>query len=137
MLREVLLELENSPQFEHLQPIKEKLVWQQDGVPPYYETIVRDFLNENFDNWIGRRCTIDWPPRSPDLTPMDFSVWGIIQNEVYSVKIRDVEHLKERIEWVFENLKSRNISGRTCKTVLKTCKACIEERGHHFEHLLK
>lgn len=137
MLREVLIELENSPQFEHLQPIKEKLIWQQDGAPPHYGTIVRAFLNENFDNWIGRRGTIEWPARSPDLTPMDFSVWGILKNEVYSVKIRDVEHLKERIQSEFENLQSRNISGRTCKSVLKRCKACIEERGHHFEHLLK
>jgi hypothetical protein len=25
--------------------------------------------------WIGRGGTIAWPPRSPDLTPVDFSVW--------------------------------------------------------------
>jgi len=26
--------------------------------------------------WIGRGGTIAWPPRSPDLTPLGFSVWG-------------------------------------------------------------
>jgi hypothetical protein len=32
-------------------------------------------LNEKFPNvWIGRGGPIHWPPRSPDLTPMDFFV---------------------------------------------------------------
>lgn len=57
VLREVLFELKNSPQFEQLQPIKEKSLWQQDRAPAHYETIVRDVLNENLDECIGRRVT--------------------------------------------------------------------------------
>ncbi|XP_046685554.1 uncharacterized protein LOC124371263 [Homalodisca vitripennis] len=82
MLYEVLIALENNPLFENVQPVKDRLIWQQDGAPPHYGVIVRDFLNENFNKWIGRRGTIEWPPRSPDITPMDFSVWGILKNEV-------------------------------------------------------
>uniref|UniRef100_A0A1B6L4Y9 DUF4817 domain-containing protein n=1 Tax=Graphocephala atropunctata TaxID=36148 RepID=A0A1B6L4Y9_9HEMI len=136
MLQEVLLELENSPLYEHLQPAKEQFIWQQDGAPPHYGLIVRDFLNENFNEWIGRRGTIEWPPRSPDITPMDFSVWGILKNEVYSVKIRNVEHLKERIQSEFENLQSRKICDKICESVLKRCNFCLEQHGGHFEHLL-
>ena len=49
--------------------------WQQDGAPPHYARIVRDRLNAVFpDRWMGRRGPLEWPPRSPDLSPMDFSV---------------------------------------------------------------
>jgi hypothetical protein len=31
--------------------------------------------------WFGRGGKIAWPPRSPDLTPLDFSVWGYIKEK--------------------------------------------------------
>lgn len=40
---------------------------------------------------------ITWLPRSPDLTPCDFFLWGYAKDIVYSQKIRDVANLKERI----------------------------------------
>lgn len=78
VLREVLIELENSPQFVQLQPIKENrfgnkinLSTFSDGAPAHYETIVRDVLNENLDECIGRRVTNKWPSRPSYLNPMD------------------------------------------------------------------
>ncbi|KOC60757.1 hypothetical protein WH47_06903 [Habropoda laboriosa] len=38
------------------------------------------------ERWIGRRGTVRWPARSPDLTPLDFiygvnyKVWFIVRN---------------------------------------------------------
>uniref|UniRef100_A0AAX7UMF9 Uncharacterized protein n=1 Tax=Astatotilapia calliptera TaxID=8154 RepID=A0AAX7UMF9_ASTCA len=47
--------------------------FQQDGAPPHYGCQVRAFLDEQFPGkWIGRRGPVEWPPRSPDLTPLDF-----------------------------------------------------------------
>jgi len=43
-----------------------------------------------------------WPPNSPDLNPVDYSVWSILQ-EVYKTRITDLDDLKYRIgiktEW--------------------------------------
>ena len=33
--------------------------------------------------WIGRGGTIALPPRSPDLTPLEFSVWGNVKDKVF------------------------------------------------------
>ena len=46
-------------------------IWfQQDGAPPHFAMAVREFLDVTFANkWIGRRGPIEWPPRSPDITP--------------------------------------------------------------------
>ena len=60
----------------------------QDGAPPHWAQRVRDWLNPKMlDQWIGRGGPQDrnvaGPPRSPDLTPMDFYVWGHIKSKVY------------------------------------------------------
>jgi len=42
-----------------------------------------------------------WPPSSPDLYLVDFSMWSILQEKVYKTRITDVDDLKYRIrtEW--------------------------------------
>ena len=30
--------------------------------------------------WVGRGGPTAWPPRSPDLTPLEFFVWGFIKD---------------------------------------------------------
>jgi hypothetical protein len=59
------------PQMAHLQP---NVFFQQDGgTSPHWGLTVREYLNKTFPNrWIGRDGPIAWPPRSPDITPLDF-----------------------------------------------------------------
>ena len=53
------------------------LVFQHDGCPAHFRLDVREHLNSSFpDSWIGRGGPTEWPARSPDLTPLDFYVWG-------------------------------------------------------------
>ncbi|XP_074041537.1 LMBR1-like protein lilipod isoform X1 [Leptinotarsa decemlineata] len=60
----------------HELPINERsnLIVQLDGCSVHYARAVRQWLNEHFPNrWIGRGSSfIEWPPRSPDLTVLDF-----------------------------------------------------------------
>jgi hypothetical protein len=49
------------------------VVFQQDGAPPHWARIVREFLDMHFSGrWVGRDAPIPWPPRSPDIMPLDF-----------------------------------------------------------------
>jgi hypothetical protein len=48
------------------------MYFQHDGAPPSYTRLVMQNLNHFPDRWIGRRSTINWLPRTPDLTPLDF-----------------------------------------------------------------
>jgi hypothetical protein len=46
---------------------------QHDGAPPHNALCARNFLDDKFPSrWIGRGGPIEWPPRSPDLSPLDF-----------------------------------------------------------------
>ena len=48
------------------------VTFQQDGAPLHISLDVRDALHARFPHrWIGRSSPNQWPPRSPDLTPLD------------------------------------------------------------------
>lgn len=68
-LNEALPELlENIPLINRLD-----MWYQHDGCPTHFTRIVRDTLNNKFpEKWIGRGSRVNWPARSPDLTPLDF-----------------------------------------------------------------
>lgn len=54
--------------------IRRDMWFMHDGAPPHFSLDVRNHLNVNFPNrWIGRGndAPVNWPPRSPDLTPLD------------------------------------------------------------------
>jgi hypothetical protein len=52
---------------------------------------------EMAERQIGRVGTIAWPPSSPDLSPLDFFLWGYVMNISYKFKVNDHQHLKARI----------------------------------------
>ena len=59
---------------------------------------VCQFLNETFpDRWIERDGPIPWPPRSPDITPLNFFLWGYVKDIVCRTKMRDINDLQHRI----------------------------------------
>ncbi|KAJ8937532.1 hypothetical protein NQ318_000358 [Aromia moschata] len=69
-----------------------------DGAHIHNAVIVRNWLSENFPNcWLGRSSLIRWPPRSPDITPLDFFLWGTIKNKVYATKPQTREELSDCI----------------------------------------
>ena len=59
------------------------IYFQHGGAPSHYTRHVMQLLNDTFPSrWIGRGSTINWPPRSPDLTPLDLCLWGLMMNKV-------------------------------------------------------
>jgi hypothetical protein len=79
MLRDTIL-----PQLQR-QHGNDDFFFQQDGGPPHYAITVCKFLDEQLTNrWIDRQGPVEWRPRSPDLTPMDFFFWGVVKDKVFS-----------------------------------------------------
>ncbi|CAF3819549.1 unnamed protein product [Rotaria sp. Silwood1] len=112
------------------------MIWPQDGTPPHYDQIVRDYLDDTFVDWIDRRGTVECPPLSPHLTPCDFSLWGIMKDRVYAQSPRDVNHLKSLIKQEFTSLNNNiELCQRICQSVAARCQMCINAEGKQFEHL--
>ncbi|KFM73162.1 hypothetical protein X975_05258, partial [Stegodyphus mimosarum] len=97
------------PQLEELQP---HVFLQQDGAPPHWGTIVRSSLNDHFTRrWIGRGRPIPWPPRSPDITPFDFFLWGFVKDNVYRRRVSNMDDLKARMTTAIASLDAGMLAG--------------------------
>jgi hypothetical protein len=48
--------------------------------------------------WIEWRGSVHCPPGSPDLTPLDFNLWGDLKNTAYARKPRTLQGLRHEIE---------------------------------------
>ncbi|KAK2725286.1 hypothetical protein QYM36_001664 [Artemia franciscana] len=102
VIGETYLELLQTFLFEYLDNIpiirRRNLLFQQDGAPPHFAICVRDYLNQSFpERWIGRRSPVEWPPRSPNLTPLDYFLWGHLKFVVYQNRPRTLDDLKDAI----------------------------------------
>ena len=124
------LNMLNTTLFQYIvnQMKAQHLVYQLDGAPPHFDIHVRNALNENFPGkWMGRRGPIlEWPARSPDLTPIDYFLWGYLKNKVYrevkkGKKIKKVTDLKLRITEEFNSLRAN-------KQLLKRISASVNSR---------
>ena len=42
-----------------------------------------------------------WPPNSPDLNPVDYKVWEVMQERAYQKPVKNVDEMKQRLieEW--------------------------------------
>ncbi|KAJ8914456.1 hypothetical protein NQ315_011397 [Exocentrus adspersus] len=109
---------------------------QLDGASAHCSVIVRHHLNEHFPNaWIGRQGPTAWTPRSADLTPMDYFLWGVVKSDVYRVPATTREDMVERILQSFQRI-SPLVLSNVRRSFRRRAELCLTENGHHFEQLL-
>ncbi len=57
-------------------------IFQQDGTPTHTSHIVQNWLSAKVQIFWSKEF---WPPNSPDLNPMDYYVWGVLEREFNKV----------------------------------------------------
>lgn len=110
------------------------MYFQHDGCPAHYSRIVCDWLTNEFgQKWIGRNGPILWPPLSPDLTILDFYLWGRLKQIVYSEPLdHDEEQLKQRIRDAIRSLSVEEIR-RSYDELRFRVEMCADLGGALFE----
>jgi hypothetical protein len=75
-----------------------------------------------------------WPPNSPDLNPVDYAIWGALEECTYKHKPRNIEELKKSIkqEW---QLLSQGLISRSIDQWRKRLHCVVGNQGAHIEHL--
>ena len=77
-----------------------------------------------------------WPPKSPDLNPLDFFVWSELERIMYrGQRISTIEELKERLTACWDQL-SQRLLACAVGAVPKRLQACVTAHGARFEHML-
>ena len=78
---------------------------------------------------------VEWPPRSPDLTPCDFFLWGYLKDKVYTSVPRNLQDLRARIiQHEVEVLRNDPaMVRRAVADMRRRCGLCVERGGGHVE----
>ena len=111
--------------------------FQQDGAKAHTAVSVRSWLTQKFhERVISHLMDRMWPPRSPDLSPLDYWFWGACLQELRRSPPRTIDELKATVEAYAASLTSEEIS-KAVHDILPRAEACILAEGGAFEHGLK
>ncbi|GFT25364.1 uncharacterized protein TNCV_182011 [Trichonephila clavipes] len=84
----------------------QELWFQQNGVTCHTARVTIDLLKDTFgDRLISRFGPVNWPPRSCDLTPLDYFLWGYVKSLVYADKPQTLDHLEDNIRRVIADIR--------------------------------
>ncbi|GFV82190.1 uncharacterized protein TNCV_2790881 [Trichonephila clavipes] len=82
------------------------LWFQQDGATCLTARATIDLLKDTFgDRLISRFGPVNWPPRSCDLTPLDYFLWGYVKSLVYPDTPQTLDHFKDNIRRVIADIR--------------------------------
>ncbi|KAK2952756.1 putative Histone-lysine N-methyltransferase SETMAR [Blattamonas nauphoetae] len=107
--------------------------FMQDGASPHTALETRTLLNHTFPNrWIGMFGPIEWPARSPDMTPCDFFLWGHLFDKVYAHSPDTLDQLKDAI-----TVEMGRIPIEICQNAVRSFAArvtvLLDRNGAHVE----
>lgn len=110
-----------------------KLWFQQDGAPAHTSKDAMDWLTARFsDTFISHRSEFPWPPRSPDLSPLDYFLWGYVKDHVFRSKPASLDELKKEVREVIASINSEML-GKVIANFGRRIEKCIAADGGHFE----
>ncbi|GFT94889.1 putative LOC100569746 [Trichonephila clavipes] len=83
-----------------------ELWFQQDGATCHTARATIHLLKDTLgDRLISRFGPVNWPPRSCDLTPLDYFLWGYVKSLVYADKPQTLDHLEDNIRPVIADIR--------------------------------
>ncbi len=109
----------------------------QDGAPPHIGRAVQQLLRNHFtdDRVISRYFHMAWPPRSPNLTPWVFWLWGYLKSNVYRGDLANLNDLKDRIIQHVRNITPDALHSAV-EHVAHRLDYVLQLNGGHLEHEL-
>ena len=109
--------------------------FQHDGAPTHKTSQVKQYLVTELDNQIiGYGGFEEWPPCSPDLTPLDIFLWSYLKQQMCATPPQTLQDLKRPITDACANLSPSMLQCVQCK-IQTSIQMCIAADGAKFEHL--
>lgn len=134
-----LLQNQVIPAVQGLENIDMAHIWyQHDGCPAH--NAAGEYLNQIFPHRIiSTYGDIKWPPRSPELSPNDFFLWGEIKQTIYTHHHQRANNLDELRLKIVEA--TQNITPAMLREVRQEfydrLGYCLAQQGDVFEHLIR
>jgi len=71
---------------------------------------------------------VEWPARSPDLSPCDVFLWGYLKEKVFKHRPRSLADLKERIQQEIDYIPPE-LTRRVMKSFRERLQQCVANFG--------
>uniref|UniRef100_A0A1Y1NCG1 Uncharacterized protein n=1 Tax=Photinus pyralis TaxID=7054 RepID=A0A1Y1NCG1_PHOPY len=95
-----------------------------------------DLLRQQFgESLISQNGPHNWPPRSCDLTPLDFFLWGYVKSKVYANKPKTLDELEANIRATIAAIPPDMIH-RVIENWSDRMSQCKKSRGGHLNDIL-
>lgn len=107
--------------------------FQQDSARPHVAHVTLNYLREFFNDRLISKDL--YPPRSCDLTPLDYFVFPYIKNNVFRNPVHTLEDLRNSIQDQCDQI-TADMLINTFESMKRRVNLCIQENGHHFQQLL-
>ena len=104
-------------------------LFQQDGAPCHTAAKTVRFFQESGINLLKPQF---WPPNSPDLNPLDYFVWGVVERRSNAAPHNTKEQLRDGIRSAFRGLE-RAVVAKSCRRFRARVEAVIAANGDYFE----
>ena len=93
-------------------------------------------INALFPNRvISRNGDIPCPPRSPNLTPCDYFLWGYLKTKVFETKSRTFADLKQRIQDEVAAVPVEMLR-EVMNSFWSRLEECVRRNGSHLEDVI-
>ena len=114
----------------------QEMWFQQDGATSHTARETMNLLRTVFGNRIVSRFgNVNWPSRSPDLTPPDLFLWGYLKDRVYANKPQGLQQLKDNIINEIITI-DQPVLASVMDQVQQRAAACEEADGRHLKDII-
>lgn len=104
-------------------------VFQQDGAPAHTSKRTQEWLDANLQAFWSKDM---WPPQSPDLNPLDYSIWATVEDSACKKPHPSVAALERSIVRSWEKMTASYIK-KTCQVFRRRLEAVVTLKGGHIE----
>ncbi len=104
--------------------------FQQDGAPAHKHKEVQQWLTAQLGPKFLDKTM--WSPRSHDLNPCDYFLWGYLKDKVYAKIPETLLDLKTLIESELKSVNSIMLD-RVFRNMRERCEAVLKSDGGHIE----
>ncbi|PIC28734.1 hypothetical protein B9Z55_020552 [Caenorhabditis nigoni] len=108
---------------------QKKYIFQQDGAPAHTAKMAQKWCKDHFPAFIPKD---EWPASSPDLNPLDYSVWGVLQNKVCARPHANIEALKKSLTEEWDKLSVQYLRA-TIDAFPRQLRAVVAAKGGRIE----
>ncbi|KAF2345183.1 hypothetical protein FHG87_024060 [Trinorchestia longiramus] len=101
---------------------------QQDSSPSHGSNVTQTWIQRNIPSFISKDV---WSSKSPDLNPLDFSIWSVLEARVSATPHTSLESLKAKLQREWKSIPQEQIRA-ACDAFVNRLKAADRNKGGYI-----